>query len=42
MDDGAGQRERTALRATIPAPVVAVLTKVVARRYRREVAPAWR
>jgi hypothetical protein len=42
MDDGAGQRERTALRATIPAPVVAILTKLVARRYRREVAPAWR
>lgn len=42
MDDGASQRERAALRATIPAPVVAVLTKVVARRYQREVAPAWR
>lgn len=42
MDDGAGQRERTALRATIPGPVVTILTKLVARRYRREVAPAWR
>lgn len=42
MDDGAGQRERAALRATIPAPVVAILTKLVARRYQREVAPTWR
>ena len=42
MQDGAGQRERTALRATIPGPVVAVLTKVLARRYNREVAPVWR
>ena len=42
MQDGAGERERTALRATIPGPVVTVLTAVVARRYRREVAPVWR
>lgn len=42
MDDGAGPRERTALRSNIPGPVVAVLTKVVARRYNREVAPVWR
>lgn len=42
MDDGAGERERTALRSHIPGPVVAVLTRVVARRYHREVAPVWR
>ena len=42
MQDGAGQREQDALRATIPGPVVAVLTRVVARRYRREVRPVWR
>ncbi len=42
MQDGAGARERTALRSTIPAPVVAVLTRLVARRYDREVAPVWR
>ncbi|MDR7253891.1 DUF438 domain-containing protein [Nocardioides sp. BE266] len=42
MQDGAGQRELTALRSTIPGPVVTILTKVVARRYQREVAPAWR
>jgi hypothetical protein len=41
MVDGAGERERTSLRATIPGPVVTVLTKMLARRYRREVAPAW-
>ncbi|WP_090971640.1 hemerythrin domain-containing protein [Nocardioides exalbidus] len=42
MQDGAGERELAALRAAVPAPVVAVLTRFVARRYRREVAPVWR
>jgi hypothetical protein len=42
MQDGAGERERTSLRATIPRPVVTLLTLLLARRYRREVAPAWR
>lgn len=42
MQDGAGDRELAALKATIPAPVVAVLTTLVARRYKREVAPTWR
>lgn len=42
MQDGAGERELSSLRATIPAPVVAVLTTLLARRYRREVAPTWR
>jgi hypothetical protein len=42
MQDGAGERERSALRATIPGPVVTVLTRLLARRYRREVAPVWR
>ncbi|KQV73478.1 hypothetical protein ASC64_18745 [Nocardioides sp. Root122] len=42
MQDGAGERERSALRATIPGPVVSILTLLLARRYRREVAPAWR
>ncbi|HET8589986.1 MAG TPA: hemerythrin domain-containing protein [Nakamurella sp.] len=41
MMDGAGERERTSLRATIPGPVVTVLTGLFARRYRREVAPVW-
>ena len=42
MQDGAGDRERSALRSTIPGPVVTVLTGVLARRYKREVAPVWR
>lgn len=42
MQDGAGERELSSLRATIPAPVVAILTRFVARRYAREVAPTWR
>lgn len=42
MQDGASERERRALRQTIPAPVVGLLTTVFARRYRRDVAPTWR
>ncbi|MBC2933560.1 hemerythrin domain-containing protein [Nocardioides sp. zg-1228] len=42
MQDGAGERELSSLRAAIPGPVVTVMTRVVARRYRREVAPVWR
>ena len=42
MQDGAGERERSSLRATIPGPVVTLLTLLLARRYRREVAPVWR
>ena len=42
MQEGAGQREGSALRATIPRQVLALLTLLLARRYRREVAPAWR
>ena len=41
MQDGAGERERSSLRASIPGPVVTVLTALLARRYKREVAPAW-
>ncbi|WP_210437975.1 hemerythrin domain-containing protein [Nocardioides xinjiangensis] len=42
MQDGAGERERASLRAMIPGPVLTVLTLLLARRYRREVAPVWR
>jgi hypothetical protein len=42
MQDGAGERERSALRANIPGPVITILTLLVARRYRREIAPVWR
>lgn len=41
MQDGAGERERSSLRAAIPGPVITVLTLLLARRYRREVAPVW-
>ena len=42
MQDGAGDRERTALRSNIPGPVVTILTALLGRRYKREVAPVWR
>ena len=42
MQDGAGERERTALRSNIPGPVVTILTALLGRRYKREVAPVWR
>ena len=42
MQDGAGERELTSLRASIPGPVVTVLTGLLGRRYSREVAPTWR
>jgi hypothetical protein len=42
MQDGAGEQERASLRATIPAPVIGLLTAVFARGYRRDVAPTWR
>jgi hypothetical protein len=42
MQDGAGERERSSLRSHVPGPVVSLLTLLLARRYRREVAPVWR
>jgi DUF438 domain-containing protein len=42
MEDGAGERERSSLRANLPGPVVSLLTLLLARRYKREVAPVWR
>lgn len=42
LTDGMTDAGRTFLRATIPAPVVAVLSRVFGRRYHREVAPVWR
>ncbi|WP_165807136.1 hemerythrin domain-containing protein [Nocardioides currus] len=42
MQDGAGPQELAALRATIPGPVVSIVTKVFGRRYTREIAPTWR
>jgi hypothetical protein len=42
VTDGMGDAERSYLRATVPAPVVFVLSRVLGRRYRKEVAPVWR
>ena len=42
MQDGAGHHERSSLRTHVPGPVVTVLTLLLARRYRRNVAPVWR
>lgn len=42
LQDGADDQARSALRDTIPVPVLAVLTGVFGRRYRTEIAPIWR
>ena len=42
MQDGAGAPERAALRDNIPAPVLALVSTLFGRRYRREIAPIWR
>jgi hypothetical protein len=41
MQDGATEEERAALADNVPRPVVAVLSGVFGRRYRKEVAPVW-
>jgi hemerythrin-like domain-containing protein len=41
LTDGMREEHRAHLRATVPAPVVFVLSRVFGRRYRREVAPVW-
>jgi hypothetical protein len=38
---GATPAEQASLRASVPAPVVAVFGKILGQRYRRTVAPAW-
>jgi hemerythrin-like domain-containing protein len=40
--DGASPEERAAVTGEVPGPVLAVLTGVFGRSYRRDVAPAWR
>ena len=42
VTDGMGAQERAFFRATVPAPVVSVLSHTFGRRYHREVAPVWR
>lgn len=42
VTDGMAPAERSYFRATVPPPVVTVLSRVFGRRYHREVAPVWR
>jgi len=42
VQDGATADERTALRESVPGPVLTILTGVFGRRYRKEIAPVWR
>ena len=42
VTDGMDPDSRAFLRTTIPAPVVALLSKVFGRQYHREIAPVWR
>ena len=42
LTDGMAPAERSYLRATVPPPVVALLSRAFGRRYHREVAPVWR
>jgi hypothetical protein len=42
IQDGAGEEERSSLRTHVPAPVMAVVTRVFGRGYRRDIAPVWR
>jgi hypothetical protein len=41
VQDGASSEELTALRGSVPAPVLAVITGAFGRRYRKEIAPVW-
>jgi hypothetical protein len=42
LTDGMSEPHRAFLRATVPTPVVAVLSRTFGRRYRTGVAPVWR
>ena len=42
LQNGATAEEMTALRDTVPGPVVAIFGTVFGRRYKRKVAPVWR
>ena len=39
--DGASDAERETLRGSLPGPVLAILTGLFGRRYKREVASVW-
>ncbi len=40
--DGASPDERTAVTSEVPGPVLAVITVLFGRSYRKDVAPVWR
>jgi hemerythrin-like domain-containing protein len=42
VQDGATPTERSALRASVPGPVLAIIGGLFGRRYNKEVAPVWR
>ena len=42
LTDGMSDDGRAFLRKTVPTPVVTVLSKVLGRRYNKEIAPVWR
>ncbi len=42
LTDGATAEEQAAMKATIPAPVLAVIVGLFGRNYRKRVAPVWR
>jgi hemerythrin-like domain-containing protein len=41
VQDGATPEERTALRGSVPGPVLAIIGGIFGRKYRKEVAPVW-
>lgn len=40
--DGATPEEQSAIKGTVPGPVLAIIGGVFGRRYRKEIAPVWR
>jgi len=42
LTDGAGPEEMSSIRATVPGPVLTIISGVFGRGYRREIAPVWR
>jgi len=42
LTDGMSEENRAVLKASVPTPVVTVLSRVFGRRYYKEVAPTWR
>jgi hypothetical protein len=42
VQDGATPAEKSALRQSVPGPVLAIIGGVFGRPYRKEIAPVWR